>query len=138
MNGVRSQQGEADAIAVSSMRRVLLVDFDVTLHAMLKEWLGELGHSVIGCHTATRAAPTPADLAVVDLPPSIERGQELLSRLRQWLPGMPLLALSSNVMPGIDSAGAVARALGAQRVLPKPVTRQVLCEAVASLLEEGR
>jgi hypothetical protein len=51
-------------------------------------------------------------------------------------PGTPIVALSANLLPGVDPSGRVARELGVACVLPKPVTREALMAEVAKVVKE--
>jgi CheY-like chemotaxis protein len=118
-------------MAEASRPRALVVDADDALHGLLEAWLGDAGIGV------ARDAPGRYDLVLVDLPfPREERGA-LLAGLQREHPDTPIIALSSSFLPGIDAGGAVARTLGVDGVLPKPVTRDSLLAAVARLLPQS-
>ena len=59
-----------------------------------------------------------------------------MTQLAARHPGKPLVALSSNFFAGVEANGAVARALGAKAVLPKPLTREALLGALRKLLPQ--
>jgi CheY-like chemotaxis protein len=59
---------------------------------------------------------------------------EGLKAIAEAHPRTPILALSSSFFPGVDTTGAVARALGVAGVLAKPVTRGGLLDAIRRLL----
>jgi CheY-like chemotaxis protein len=117
---------------------VLVVDTDRALLGLLEEWLDLCGCAVVSnqdreaccAHEGHRFA-----LVIVDVPHPRRGGIELLQRIAHEHPGAPILALSSTFFPGIDSTGAVARTLGVACVLPKPVGRESLVNAVQSLLD---
>jgi CheY-like chemotaxis protein len=46
----------------------------------------------------------------------------------------PVVALSSNFFARVEANGAVARALGVDAVLPKPLAREALIAAVRTLV----
>lgn len=118
--------------------QVLLVAADGAPVELLEEWLATSGFDVVE-QPAVGEAPLPqVDLVVVDVPFPRQGGQTLVQRLAGDYPGIPMIALSSNFFPGIESGGAVARALGVARVLPVPVTRDALTTAVRQLLRDGR
>lgn len=107
-------------------RRARVLDADPALAGLLEEWLAEAG-----CVIAPDGA---ADLIVVDVPIPRWGGAEALRRLAGEHAGTPILALSSNFLPGVGGSATVARALGVAAVLPKPVTREALLGAVEKLL----
>src|SRR5262245_55397458 len=83
--------------------RVLVVNADPALRGLIEEWLaGE----------ACRFVEERPDLVLVDLPFPREHGAAMLARIAQVHPHVPVVALSSNFFPGIESNGAIARALG--------------------------
>lgn len=125
--------------------RVLLVDIDPVLRGLLQEWLGEAGYRPLdlaalegaapgasGAHKACEAHET-CDLVLVNLPLPRRGGLDVLDRIERLLPGVPVLALSSNFFPGVAADGAVARALRVAGVLPLPATREQLLAQVRRL-----
>ena len=110
--------------------RVLVVDTDPVLTELIGEWLATAGCRMVG------EAQGESDLLIVELPFPRQAGEQLAGLAGEH-PGTPILVLSSNFFPGIDSTGAVARTLGVAGVLPMPVTRSTLLEAVSSVLAEA-
>jgi len=118
----------------AEVARILVVDADPALYGLLEEWLAEEG---------CRVVDQDPDLVLVDLPRPKQAGVELLSASANLLtqlaarhPGKPLVALSSSFFAGVEANGAVARALGVQAVLPKPLTREALIGALRKLLPQ--
>jgi CheY-like chemotaxis protein len=109
-------------------RRVLLIDVEPGLAALLQEWLAEAG-----CRVVTDCDEAP-DLVFVDIPFPRQRGAERIRDIAARHPRLPLVALSSSFFAGIDSQGAVAQALGVAGVLPKPVPRAALSATLQRLL----
>jgi DNA-binding NarL/FixJ family response regulator len=105
-------------------RRVLVVDVDPVLAELIGEWLAAAGCVVGG---------QDGDLLIVELPFPRMAGDRL-RLLASEHPGTPILVLSSSFLAGIGSRGSVARTLGVAGVLPMPVTRESLLDAVSSLL----
>jgi hypothetical protein len=60
----------------------------------------------------------------------------LVKQLGARHPGKPLVALSSNFFARVEANGAVARSLGVDAVLPKPLTRAALIGALKDLLPQ--
>ena len=115
---------------MSATTRVLLVDADPALQGLLEEWLAALGCTVETAHCGRDGF----DLIVVDLPSPRQGGTAGLKAVAEAHPRTPILALSSSFFPGVDTTGAVARALGVAGVLAKPVTRAGLLDALRRLL----
>lgn len=121
--------------------RVLVADADCALFGLLEEWFAASGWQLAGvCGPADGTedgAPVDGyDLIVVDVP-FPRQGTAMLKALAAEHRGTPIIALSSNFFPGVESTGAVARELGVAAVLPKPVTRDALM-AVAQRALKGR
>jgi len=111
----------------AEVARILVVDADPALCGLLEEWLAEEG---------CRVVDHDPDLVVVDLPRPKQAGAALVAQLAARHPGKPLVALSSNFFAGVEANGAVARALGVEAVLPKPLTREALIGALRKLLPQ--
>jgi CheY-like chemotaxis protein len=118
--------------------RVLVVDADPALLALLDEWLAGHGCEVVHERSSEEGAQQDFDLVVVDVPFPRQGGSDVLKRVARGNPGAPILALSSSFFAGIERTGAVARTLGVASVLPKPVTRDALIDAVDRLLPGDR
>ena len=109
-----------------------MAEADCAFVGLLKEWLTALGR-VLG---RTDDAPERYDVIVVDLPFPRECGVDRVNALSREHPGTPIVALSANLLPGVDPSGRVARELGVACVLPKPVTREALMAEVAKVVKE--
>jgi CheY-like chemotaxis protein len=109
----------------AEIARILVVDADPALRDLLEEWLADAGGRVVDDYP---------DLVLVDLPLPRQGGAEAVRRLAARYPGTPLVALSSHFFPRVEANGAVARALGVDAVLPKPLTRAALIGALQGLL----
>lgn len=114
--------------------RILVVDTDRALLGLLGEWLDLCGCQLVSEQDAGGGQDDPYALLIVDVRNPRCGGIDLLQKLARAHPGTPIIALSSTFFPGIDSTGGVARTLGVACVLPKPVARESLINAVRSLL----
>jgi DNA-binding response OmpR family regulator len=115
--------------------RILVADADCALYGLLEEWFAASGWRLAGACQPDETAPDGYDLILVDVPFPRAGGQDVLQGLAREHPGTPMIALSSNFFPGVESTGAVARELGVAAVLPKPVTREALVAAVRRALQ---
>jgi CheY-like chemotaxis protein len=109
---------------------ILVADVDCALFGLLEAWLGSCN-----CRLASACQPEEGlregyDAIVVDIPFPRQGGLDVLKDLARAHPGTPIVALSSNFLPGVSASGSVARELGIASVLPKPVTREALIAAV--------
>jgi len=117
---------------------VLVVDADAALRGLIGEWLEDDGFRVAPARSEDELPPGRFDAVVVDLPFLREPRMSVLERVAQSYPAVPVLALSSGFLPGVDASGSVARAFGVAAVLPKPVRREALVGTIASLLRASR
>jgi CheY-like chemotaxis protein len=113
---------------------VLVVDADPALRGLLEEWMGECGCELTYAGTDGERPSGRFDLLVVDIAFPRQGGPELLRRLSEEHPGTPIVALSPTFFGSVACAGALARTLGAARVLSKPVSREALISAACQLL----
>ena len=118
----------------ASARRVVVVAADRALFGLLREWLVDVGHVVVEENISSGAERF--DLAIVDVPFPRHGGAQLITRVADDYPGVPILALSSCFFGDVECQGQVARSVGVQSVLPKPVARDRLIAAVGSLLRQ--
>ena len=123
---------------MSAPTRVLVVDADPALLGLLEEWLAARGCTVEAAQSCADGQRDGFDLILVDIPSPRQGCAEGLKAIAAAHPHTPILALSSSFFPGVDATGAVARALGVAGVLPKPVTRDGLLDALRRLLPYSR
>ena len=112
--------------------RVCVIDADDDWRLLLEQWLQGLGCEVVA-DSGVDAAP-PVDLVIVDLPFPRQGGVDLVKHITRRHPATPIVALSSNFFSRIECCGPVARNLGVDCVLPKPVTREAIAAAVRRVL----
>jgi two-component system phosphate regulon response regulator OmpR len=118
--------------------RILLIDDDPRLAAMVAEYLGGAGYRVAtapdGTHGLTRLAREPYDAVVLDLSlPDID-GLEVCRRLRaRW--DIPVLMLTAR---GDATDRIVGLELGADDYLPKPFEPRELLARLRAILRRKR
>ncbi len=121
-------------LADTGKPRVLVVDADPALFALLEEWLAAHGFDTAQAYAGDAGAVARVDLIVVDVPFPRHGGADVLHRIASEYPATPVVALSSHFFSRVDSNGNVARALGVAIVLPKPLTRSTFLAAVRQVL----
>lgn len=125
--------GEQSAGPAGRLRRVLVVDADLTLFELLQEWLaGEGCRLDRGC--TGDGTPHEYDLIIVDVPYPRQRGASAMDRIACAHGGTPILAVSSAFYAANEGSGAVSRALGVAGVLAKPLRREALIGTVDRLI----
>ncbi len=121
------------------MARVLVVDDDPDILALVTTQLRQAGHRVNGVGSASEAlelisAKGAPDVAVLDVDMPEMNGMELLQAIRsQHEPAMAAVFLSAKVRPEDIDAG---KALGAT-YLTKPYVKSALLNAIEKALPAG-
>jgi CheY-like chemotaxis protein len=116
------------------MSKIVIYEENDLMRALLGEWLSEAGYRV---HAA--ASPDPqggqtADLVIVSVYMPKHAGARLVREIQARHPGVPLIAISGQFLPGLSANGAIAQALGVQQVIAKPLTRIDLLGAVRVII----
>lgn len=116
------------------MPRVLLIDDDVDLTAMLAEYLGGEGFAVEVAHAgrtgACRALAEGCDLVVLDVMLPDQSGVETLRQIRA-ASHVPILMLTAR---GDDIDKVVGLEMGADDYVPKPCTPRELAARIRAIL----
>jgi CheY-like chemotaxis protein len=119
------------------MARLLVIDDDDLLRAVLVKALVKGGHEVIDAADGLRGVQlsrvNAIDLVVTDLIMPVQEGVETIVTLRQEQPDLPIIAMSG----GLPNSGLylnIAGRVGAQRVLAKPFKPADLLAAVDDVL----
>jgi DNA-binding response OmpR family regulator len=122
-------------MSLSAMPAIVAVyESDDLMHGLLCEWLSGAGHIVRDAtKTHDRASRRP-DLVIVSISCPKREIDMLMRVVRSVHPGTPIVALSSQARLGLSSNGGLARELGVERVMAKPLTRKELVGAVDAIL----
>lgn len=115
--------------------RILVVDADVSLLALLDQWLAVEGSEVVHQRATDSDPQGPIDLAIVDVPQPRLGAAQAIARIVGLHPDTPILAVSSAFFPGIERCSTAAQALGVSGVLAKPMSREALVAKVRALLK---
>ena len=116
------------------MSRIVIIEDDPLMRSLLAEWLTAEGYCVESV-AGDNAQPSPSvDLVIVDVYMPRCLGVERLRSARRTYPGVPIIASSGQFRAGLDCAGPAAQALGVERVMAKPFSRETLLDAVRSLI----
>ena len=120
------------------MSKILLVDDDVELSALLQEYLAEEGYDVTtgmdGRAAIAAAAGRTADLIVLDIMMPHMNGIEVLQRIRQHS-DIPVLMLTAR---GDDVDRISGLNLGADDYVTKPCSPGELAARVRAILRRAR
>jgi len=114
------------------MPRILVIDDDPEMRAMLEQTLQSAGHQVVlaadGRQGLAQIAITPADLVITDLYMPNKDGLETILELRQRFPKVVIIAMSGRAVAA--TMLSIARQLGAIEILLKPFVTNELLRAV--------
>ncbi len=121
------------------MARILVVDDDDQIRNAFRLTLERAGYEVEeaqdGKAAMKRFAEWHADLVITDIVMPEKDGLEVMMELRHTAPNVKILAISGGGRINPFSYLAMAKHLGADAVLVKPVDKETLLKTVASLLE---
>ncbi|AXK72177.1 DNA-binding response regulator [Lysobacter sp. TY2-98] len=119
-------------------QRILIIDDDERLCAMLEQYLAQGGYSVTSRHTAADGLAeqrrTPADAIILDLMLPDASGLDVCTRLRQRS-GVPVVMLTAR---GDPMDRVVGLELGADDYLPKPFEPRELLARLRTVLRRGQ
>jgi|SRR5262245_54042618 len=122
--------------------RILVIDDDRQVRALLRNCLARDGHDVIeaedGASGLAAFSASPADLVLIDLFMPGGSGWETIRRLQDHSPGVPFLVISGSaplegLKRGSTATLASLRGLAPFRVLRKPLRLETLRSAVAEV-----
>jgi CheY-like chemotaxis protein len=104
------------------MARILVIDDDADMRALLEQTLKSAGHEVAlaadGAEGVAQYRTNPADLVITDLYMPNQEGLETITKLRLHYPGIKIIAMSGRT--AATTMLAIAEKLGAVEVLQKP------------------
>ena len=124
------------------MARILLMDDEEALRAIMVEVLTEEGHEVIQSGTGRIASNkdivASVDLVITDIiMPDVE-GMEVVRIVSAQRPDLPILAISGGGRTVTADYLPLTRHLGASDTLGKPFTPDALVERVEALLAQAQ
>jgi two-component system cell cycle sensor histidine kinase/response regulator CckA len=118
----------------SGIRRVLVVDDDMSLRNLLVETLEGAGFQTFAAENGkaarAQAAKNPIELVITDLAMPEEEGLEMIRLLQKEQPQIKIVAMSGAFEPAVLKA---ARYLGAHATLTKPLCLDELLRCIAEL-----
>ncbi|SRR6266852_1249862 len=118
------------------MARILVIDDDPDMRAMLEQTLKSAGHEIAlaadGKEGVEQYRANPADLVVTDLYMPNQEGLETITELRKRFPEVVIIAMSGRATAG--TMLSIAQKLGAVEILQKPFVAVELLTAVGKAL----
>ena len=120
------------------MSCILLIDDEVSVRNMLRMFLSEHGYSVIVAENGRRGqellAKHDVGLVITDIFMPTQDGFEAILEMRKTRKDIAILAISGGGVLNFQEVPRIARALGADHALAKPVDLDVLLRVVRELL----
>jgi CheY-like chemotaxis protein len=120
------------------MSRILVIDGNLSVREAVCELLQQVGYEAIAVDNGRFAAhihrSDPVDLIITDLFMPDTDGLEIIEQFRREFPAIKIIAVSGGGRHGLVDLLAVAKNMGAQRVLVKPFSREEILSAVQELL----
>lgn len=121
------------------MSRILVIDDEADMRAMLEQMLRESGHEVVlaanGKEGVNLFRTKPTDLVITDLFMPVQDGIETILQLRKEFPGVEIIAICGRI--AAKPLLLVARQLGAIGILEKPFYAEQLLREVNRVLFRG-
>ncbi len=112
------------------MARVLLIEDDYFLRAVLKGALEEQSHEVVEASNALRATQlhedNPFDVILTDLIMPERDGLELITEFRRRFPSVRIIAMSAGGQISAPDYLDIAKKMGAFSTLTKPISDEML------------
>ena len=121
------------------MARILVVDDDMSIRALLREILEEDGHQVDEAADGKQGVASyrtkPVDLVITDMLMPEKDGVELIMELQENFPDIKIIAMSGGGR-GLDAQFSlrVAKDFGAIQQLEKPFTAKQVLATVQRVL----
>jgi DNA-binding response OmpR family regulator len=112
--------------------RVLVLESDHLIRALILEWLEMAGKEAIGVADLADARLTAGyEMVLADVPAPHRAARLAVLHLKQAMPGTPVIAMSADITASGDVArDTLARELGASAVLVKPFSQHALLSAL--------
>jgi DNA-binding NtrC family response regulator len=120
------------------MARVLVIDDEEEIRAILRDILEAEGHEVLLAEDGDRGIALhrarPADLVITDIFMPGKEGIETILELQEGFPGLKIIAMSGGGLLQTLEYLRAARTLGAVRALVKPFDHDALLATVREVL----
>jgi DNA-binding NtrC family response regulator len=117
------------------MLKVVVIEEDIAMRALIGEWLAGEGYEVRALPTvdASRGGDDLcAEMVIVDLVNLRSQGARAIGAVRARFAGAMVIGMSTQVARSLGANSETLRGLGLVRLLAKPCEREELLEAVAA------
>jgi two-component system response regulator (stage 0 sporulation protein F) len=124
------------------MARILIMDDEPSIRAMLRQALEHVGHEVREAGNGTEGMrsfrESPVDVVIADILMPEKEGLECILELKQLKPDLGIIAISGGSPHTQLDVLAIARHFGARRTFRKPFDVEKLLKAVDEVLADRR
>jgi len=121
------------------MPNILIIDDDNQFRTMLRKMVERNGYEVIEASDGKEGIElyrkNPTDLIITDLIMPEKDGIETIQELKKDFPDIKIIAISGGGRLGPQDYLHLAKMLGAQRTLTKPIELDELLKAIEELLK---
>jgi len=119
-------------------RRILVIEDEPALLSLMDDLLTCAGYAVSPAENGRIAMEilrqNAVHLVITDLVMPEQEGIETIRKIRGLQPNLPIIAMSGCGVVEPDRYLSIAKAMGANRLLPKPFATELLLELVNDLL----
>ena len=120
------------------MARILIMDDDVQVLAMLGQTLEREGYEVVTAANGEEGVrlyrEDPSDLIITDLIMPEKEGLETIRELKRDFPDVKIIAIAGGGQIDPENYFPLAEKFGARRTFTKPVERKALLKAIRELI----
>ncbi|MDY6986788.1 MAG: response regulator [Thermodesulfobacteriota bacterium] len=120
------------------MARILVIDDETQIRAMLRRTLERAGYEVVEAPDGKEGMrlfhEKPADLVITDLIMPEMEGIQTIVELKRDFPAVKIIAISGGGLMPADSCLEAAKPLGAIHAFRKPVQRGQLLAAIQNAI----
>jgi CheY-like chemotaxis protein len=123
-----------------NMLKVVVIEEDIAMRALIGEWLVGEGHDVRALSTVDAprgGGDLSAQLVVVDLVNLRWQGAQAIHAVQLRFPQAKVIGMSTQVGRSLGANSETLRGLGLVRLLAKPCEREELLEALAEASVNG-
>lgn len=121
------------------MHHILVIDDEAPIRKLLRELLERAGYRVTVAEDGDAGIKIqykdPADLVITDLIMPKKEGIETVTDLRRDFPNTKIIVISGGGAIGTQRFLKLAKTIGADRTLPKPLSIRTILHVVQELLE---
>jgi CheY-like chemotaxis protein len=116
------------------MSDIVVYEENDLMRGLLQEWLSGAGYCVHAAASHAAAQSRPADLVIISVYMPKYSGAQRVREIRAMHPDTPLIAISAQFRSGLSANGEIARVLGVQQVIAKPLSCTDLLSAVRAII----